>query len=188
MKSKIYTKTGDKGATSLYGGKRLPKDHVRLEAYGDVDELNAHIGYVRSLVKAEANVDTEIDNLLEQTQRQLFDIGAHLATPYTVDKLPPSLPKLSPDMVNGLEQSIDRLDAQLPELKTFILPGGSATASALHITRTVCRRAERKIVALAHIEYVDPLILEYFNRLSDWLFVVARYVNQHSNTSEQRWK
>lgn len=185
---KIYTKTGDKGESSLYGGRRLPKNNVRFTAYGTVDELSAQLGYVRTLLAAEPNCDPAVGSLIEQIQRHLLDIGAHLATPYEAQQVPPSLPQLSDSWVTTLEQSIDTLDAQLPPLHTFILPGGTAAASVLHIARTVCRRAERCIVQLAQVDYVAPMIIQYFNRLADWLFVAARYSNQVNGHIDQQWK
>lgn len=188
LNPKIYTKTGDPGTSGLYGGKRISKTDARLEAYGTIDELNAWLGYALALITADHNPDGKLTTLLEQTQRQLFNIGAHLATPYTAETRPASLPQLAADSVTELEKSIDALDTELPELRAFILPGGSVAASVMHIGRTVCRRAERRVVALAKATYIDPLIVQYLNRLSDWLFIVARSLNHQHGVDDQLWK
>ena len=172
---KIYTKTGDAGETGLFGGGRVPKDHVRVAAYGTVDELNSTVG----AAIAQAPPEFELA-LLERIQRDLFTIGAELATPDPA-KLPKSLPgpPVREAAVTAVEQAIDRLEAGLPALQNFILPGGTPKAAWFHLARTVCRRAERGVVALAREApaSVPPAIGAYLNRLSDLLFVLARAAN-----------
>lgn len=182
--NKIYTKTGDQGTTGLFGGQRVAKTDQRIVAYGTIDELNAAIGLVAAWHTADATRlhQTDIHKLLQQIQRQLFDIGAHLATP-TVDGK-----AIDDTAIATLEQSIDYLTAQLPELRQFILPGGSVISSQVHMARTICRRAERVIVCLSEQTTVDPLILKYCNRLSDWLFTLARFYNYILNQPELTWK
>jgi len=179
MAFKIYTKTGDAGDTSLFGGKRLPKSHVRIESYGSIDELNAFLGLVRDGVEAEGT-----RTLLKEIQDRLFDIGANLAM--DPDKeLPAS--SLEDDDIEQLEKAIDEAVSGLPELKNFILPGGHPMVSYCHIARCVCRRAERRIVALAGEEKVDIRILRYLNRLSDYLFVLARKIAGDLGVDEVKW-
>ena len=178
---KIYTKTGDTGETGLFGGTRVPKDAMRVEACGTVDELNACIGFIRSQVQ-----DTEIDAILHRIQNQLFNIGADLATLETHPKAA-SL-RIPPTFTPELEREIDRLEAELPPLKNFILPGGSVGGAAVHLARTVCRRAERCVASLTREETVNPEVLIYLNRLSDLLFVLARVVNQRLGESEPLWE
>ena len=178
---KIYTKTGDTGETGLYGGTRVPKDAMRVEACGTVDELNACIGLVRSQIR-----DEEINAILHRIQNELFDIGADLAT---LDAHPKAASlRIPPTLTPELESEIDRFEAQLPPLKNFILPGGSTDGAAMHLARTVCRRAERCVVTLAKAEPVNPEILIYLNRLSDLLFVIARTVNHRLGESEPLWE
>lgn len=179
MAFKIYTKTGDKGETSLFGGKRLSKSHIRIESYGTVDELNAHIGMVRDSLS-----DAAPRQLLREVQDRLFDIGAHLAT--APGKQTPALGIRESDIA-GLEAAIDEMDAQLPELKNFILPGGHPHVSACHVARCVCRRAERRVVALQEEETVNPLIVRYLNRLSDYLFVLSRKIGRDLGADEVIW-
>lgn len=182
---KIYTKTGDRGDTGLFGGGRVPKSHPRVEAYGDVDELNAMLGFVRATEPL-----PRIDSLLVPIQQDLFAIGALLATP-NQDKMRQHLEKARIDdaRVTELERAIDAGDEELEPLRSFILPGGTAKASALHVARTVCRRAERRVVELA----ADPeaaipgLVIIYLNRLSDLLFTLARVANHAAGTSEVTW-
>ena len=178
---KIYTKTGDTGETGLYGGTRVPKDAMRVEACGTVDELNACIGFVRSQIQ-----DEEIDAILHHIQNELFDIGADLAT-LEVHPKAESL-RIPPTLTPELEREIDQFEAQLPPLKNFILPGGSAGGATVHLARTVCRRAERCVVTLAKAEPVNPEVLIYLNRLSDLLFVLARTVNHRLGESEPLWE
>jgi len=177
---KIYTRTGDTGETSLFDGTRARKDDPRVDAYGEVDELNAWLGFVRASAPAPA-----IDAELAPIQRDLFALGAQLADP--ADKLAARVTKaiVSDEDVARLEQAIDRLDAALPPLRRFILAGGTPAGAALHVARTVCRRAERRIVALD--PPVDPVLVRYMNRLSDLLFVLARAVNQRAGVLEAEW-
>jgi cob(I)alamin adenosyltransferase len=180
---RIYTKTGDGGETGLFGGERVPKDHRRVAAYGEVDELNAAIGFAR----AQEPRDVE-DELLQAIQRHLFTIGAELATPDPA-RLAKALggPPLGEADVTALERAIDRLDADLPPLQTFILPGGAPKGAALHVARTVCRRAERGVVGLAREVVVSPAIGRYLNRLSDLLFVLARAANARAGVGDLPW-
>lgn len=178
---KIYTKTGDTGETGLYGGTRVSKDAMRVEGCGTVDELNACIGFVRSQIQ-----DKEIDRILHRIQNELFDIGADLAT---LDAHPKAESlRIPPTLTPELEKEIDRFEEQLPPLKNFILPGGSAGGAAVHLARTVCRRAERCVVSLVKAETVNPEVLIYLNRLSDLLFVIARTVNHRLGESEPLWE
>lgn len=180
---KIYTKTGDKGETGLFGGERVRKDHPRIVAYGDVDELNAAIGSARSL-----NKDPEVDRILGRIQNDLFDVGALLATPKKENLQGRASSFIGPKDVTVLEEAIDRWDRELPPLRNFILPGGSGLAATLHLARTVCRRAEREVVALAEKESVEEEILIYMNRLSDFLFVLARWINFKEGVQETPWE
>ncbi len=179
---KIYTKTGDSGETGLYAGPRVRKDDARIEAYGTVDELNAVLG----LARCEALLG-EIDALVGQIQNELFDLGAELATP---DPAKRGTNLITSKQVESLERAIDKFDAQLPPLKTFILPGGSRGAAWLHLARTVCRRAERRTVTLMENEpgKISNNVLIYLNRLSDLLFVLARAVNQSAGQADVEWK
>jgi cob(I)alamin adenosyltransferase len=180
---KLYTKTGDTGDTGLFGGGRVAKDHPRVRAYGDVDELNAAIGAARAAEPAA--FATEV---LEQVQRDLFAIGAELAAPDPA-RLAKTLAghPVGDDDVSRLERAIDAADAELPALREFILPGGSPKAAALHLARTVCRRAERAVVTLARDGGAAPTILRYLNRLSDLLFVLARAANHQAGRPDVRW-
>ena len=175
---KIYTKTGDAGETGLFGGPRVSKDHVRIEAFGTVDELNSHLGLVRTLPAAD-----RFDLMLRRIQCELFDLGAQLATPNTAKE------RITVTHVTSLEESIDDFDSQMPSLKFFILPTGTAIAAALHVARTVCRRAERRVVTLAHQpETAIPAnAIEYLNRLGDLLFVLARFANQQDSVNDDPW-
>jgi cob(I)alamin adenosyltransferase len=180
---RIYTKTGDGGETGLFGGERVPKDHRRVMAYGEVDELNAALGVARA-----ADPSDFEDALLQAIQRNLFIIGAELATPDPA-RLAKALsgPPIGETEVTVLEQAIDRLDTGLPPLKTFILPGGAPKGAALHLARTVCRRAERGVVRLAREIPVSPAIGIYLNRLSDLLFVLARAANARAGAGDVPW-
>lgn len=181
MAFRIYTKTGDKGETALFGGKRVPKSHLRVDAYGTVDELNSFIGWLRDLTG-----DEQVRELLAHTQHRLFTLGAHLASDPA--KHPPT-PDLLPEDITLLEKEMDRMDEQLPLLKNFILPGGHPAVSACHVCRTVCRRAERLAVALAYSgEPVEELALQYLNRLSDYFFMLARYLAHILGAEEVIWK
>ncbi len=176
---KIYTRTGDRGETSLFGGKRVLKSHKRVETYGTVDELNSELGAVIAHLKTS---DKQIKKQLEQVQHDLFEIGANLANPQ-----PKPLPWLA-GRVTDFERIMDQLAEKLPELHNFILPGGSKAGSLLHVARTVCRRTERNIVALAQTEEIDVTIQKYLNRLSDLLFTLARFFNQKERKKETIWK
>jgi cob(I)alamin adenosyltransferase len=180
---KIYTKTGDEGSTGLFGGGRVPKDDVRVEAYGDVDELNAVIGMARSI-----ETMPRIDEVLVPIQRDLFAIGALLATPDR-EKMAQHLQKARIDeaRIIELEHAIDDGEAELEPLTAFIIPGGSPKAAALHVARTVCRRAERHVVRLQHEVTLPPLAVIYLNRLSDLLFTLARVASRRAGAGEVTW-
>jgi len=179
---KIYTRTGDKGDTGLFGGGRVPKSHPRVEAYGDVDELNACIGLARAI-----EMMPRIDEVLVPLQRDLFAIGALLATPDR-EKMKKQLDKASIDdrRIAELEHAIDEGDRELEPLKSFIVPGGTPKAAALHVARTVCRRAERRVIALQGEEIPD-IVVVYLNRLSDLLFTLARVANRRAGAGEVTW-
>lgn len=183
MAIKIYTRTGDKGTTSLIGGTKVPKSHLRIEAYGTIDELNSFIGLCRDMI-----TDTPVRETLLNVQDRLFTIGSSLACD---PKKEPSLrlPDLEEEDVESLERQIDRMNEVLPTMTHFILPGGHPTVSHLHITRCVCRRAERCCVRLEleSLE-VDPVILKYLNRLSDYMFVLGRYIAAQLKVEENIWK
>jgi len=178
---KIYTRTGDSGETALLGGARVSKADPRVAAYGDVDELNAWLGLVLA-----GGVDATIASALEPIQRDLFAIGARLADPSRKVANRVEKTAVNSGDVQRLEEAIDRLEADLPPLRRFILPGGSSSGAALHVARTVCRRAERTIVGLGS-DHVEPEILEYLNRLSDLLFVLARVLARASGHGETLW-
>ncbi len=178
---KIYTRTGDKGDTSLFGGQRVSKIALRIEAYGTVDELNSVLGIVRA-----DNAQPEIDRILVRIQEALFVLGADLATPRSADKK--DLRRITAADVEILEREIDTLDARLQPLRNFILPGGSPVAARLHFARTVCRRAERSAVRLSRTEDIGDDVIAYLNRLSDLLFVLARFANHTANVPETLWK
>ena len=183
---KIYTKAGDSGETGLFGGARVSKDDARVEAYGTVDELNCALGVVRAALKG----DEDYAPIVARLQSELFDLGAELATPpERLDtKLGQRVPLVTDQRTSELENEIDRFEAPLEPLKTFILPGGTPAAVALHVARAVCRRAERRTVALAHIDTVRPEALRYLNRLSDLLFVLARYANRRAGHPDAPWR
>ena len=174
--NKIYTRTGDKGTTALGTGVRVPKSHQRIAAYGTVDETNAAIGVARQHLGPD---EAEVDAMLARTQNALFDLGADLCTPESDEPLDYEPLRVSERQVERIEEEIDALNGELEPLRSFVLPGGSAAAAALHVARTVCRRAERLIVELAGLEdeIVSEPALRYVNRLSDFLFVASRYVN-----------
>jgi cob(I)alamin adenosyltransferase len=178
---KIYTRTGDKGTTGLIGGTRVKKNDIRLDAYGTVDELNSFLGVVRSLQE-----DVHADKLLEKIQIKLFVIGAHLATDVTISIIKKQMPVLDAD-ISELENEMDEINEQLPELRNFILPGGCQATAFCHVARTVCRRAERLIVELAEKVEIDPNLIVYINRLSDYLFVLSRKVSKDQKTPEILW-
>jgi cob(I)alamin adenosyltransferase len=183
LQMKIYTKTGDAGDTGLFGGGRVPKSHPRVEAYGDVDELNAVLGLARA-----AEPMPRIDEVLVPIQRDLFAIGALLATPDR-EKMQSHLTKARIDeaRISDLEHAIDDGDAELEPLKSFIVPGGTQKAAVLHVARTVCRRAERRVVDLASQTEIPSLVIIYLNRLSDLLFTLARVANKRSGAGEVTW-
>lgn len=178
---KIYTKTGDKGTTALYGGKRLSKGDLKIEAYGTVDELNSYIGLTATFL-----VEKEYHDLLTDIQSRLFDIGTHLAAETGKQNL--TIPEIPESKILLLEQYIDKMNEILPELKFFILPGGSQAAATAHIARTVCRRAERCVVRLSEVDEVQPVLIQYLNRLSDFLFVLARKFAHDASEPEIIWK
>lgn len=180
MATRIYTRGGDEGETGLWGGNRVPKSSLRVASYGDVDELNAALGVARA-----AGVPPAVDEVLDVLQHQLFDLGAELSTPPNEE----APARVSAEDVAWLEGAIDRAEAELPKLKQFILPGGTAGAAALHLARTICRRAERATVALRHAEpETSPVVLQYVNRLSDLLFVLARRANHGAGQGDVPWR
>ena len=181
-KSHIYTKTGDTGMTSLVGGVRVPKTHDRLEAYGTVDELNSHIGLLMSLVD-----DAQLRSWLTEIQCNLFVVGSYLATDTSQTELRQQS-VVTPEMVEAMETAIDETDASLPPLRLFVLPAGTQVASQCHVCRTVCRRAERRILALNENIDIDTNVIAYVNRLSDYLFVLARKLNISAGQEEIIWK
>jgi len=177
---KIYTKTGDDGTTSLFSGGRVSKTHLRVEAYGTIDELNSVLGVVRAHHPHERT-----DERLEQVQQQLFNLAADLATP--LDSKADWVVRMDAATVTGLEEAIDEMSADLPELKNFIFPGGSLAAANIHVARTVCRRAERVVVQLSEQESVGDNVINYLNRLSDFLFTLARWENMQAGIPEDKW-
>ncbi len=184
---KVYTKTGDAGTTALFGGTRVPKDHIRIESYGTVDELNSHIGLIRDQKISQSDVE-----MLLEIQDKLFIIGAILATPPEKDILKNGKPRLNINRIDEaeiakLETAIDDMEKSLPQMTHFLLPGGHTTVSYCHIARCVCRRAERLAVHLDHNEPVDPMVLKYLNRLSDYLFVLSRKLSQDLDANEIKW-
>jgi cob(I)alamin adenosyltransferase len=178
---KIYTKTGDKGTTALFGGKRVPKSDLRIDAYGTVDELNSYIGLLR-----DQEVNQKRKEVLIEIQDRLFTVGSILATEPGNTNV--KIPTLSDSDITYLEKEIDAMDALLPPLKFFVLPGGHVSVSFGHVARTVCRRAERLVIALDAIEKVDPFVIQYLNRLSDHLFMLCRKMAQELNAEEVAWK
>lgn len=184
---KIYTKTGDKGTTALFGGTRVPKSHLRIDAYGTVDELNSYIGLVRDLIE-----DKSSKLMLQHIQDRLFTLGAILATDPAKAQLKNgkdrlNIPKISEFDIAKLEEHIDIMNDALPPMTHFVLPGGHPSVSHCHIARCICRRAERLSTALYHVEEFDSLVLSYLNRLSDYLFVLARKISQDVNAEEVKW-
>ncbi|WP_294824074.1 cob(I)yrinic acid a,c-diamide adenosyltransferase [uncultured Flavobacterium sp.] len=184
---KVYTKTGDKGTTSLFGGDRVPKHHIRIESYGTVDELNSHIGLIR-----DQEINTNYKQVLIRVQDRLFTVGAILATPPEKEILKNgkdrlNIPKIDEADIELLENEIDTMEAGLPPMTHFVLPGGHTTVSYCHIARCVCRRAERLSVHLNELEPVDVLVLTYLNRLSDYLFVLARKLSYDLQADEVKW-
>jgi len=179
--TKIYTKTGDKGQTSLIGGTRIPKFDIRIEAYGTVDELNSFVGLIRDQA-----IDPHARELLIEVQDRLFTLGALLAADPVKNKM--QLPQISEEDIKLLEKEIDAMNEHLPEMKSFVLPGGHTTISFCHIARCVCRRAERSVLRLNEREPVSELIYKYLNRLSDYLFVLSRKLTQDLKAEETPWK
>ena len=177
---KIYTRKGDRGETSLFGGTRVLKDSLRIESYGCVDELNSVLGAARS-----HNASDDVDSILETVQNDLFVLGADLATPLT--KNSKKVRRLQASHVERLENTIDRLETSLQPLDSFILPGGSSLGAQLHVARTICRRAERLVVRLSKEEKIGEMPVIYLNRLSDCLFVLARYANKLGGAQEKKW-
>jgi cob(I)alamin adenosyltransferase len=182
---KVYTRGGDGGETSLFGGGRVRKDDARVEAYGAIDELNALLGLALTEIE-----EPDLRELLERVQRSLFDLGGELATPRVERREAEgkSIPRVSESDVLGLEQSIDKLETELSPLRAFVLPGGGRGAALLHHARAVCRRAERRTVHLAGEADLAPVLLCYLNRLSDLLFVLARVVNRRQDVPESTWE
>ena len=186
---KIYTKTGDNGTTSLCDGNRLSKDDMRVEAYGTLDELNAHIGLLISLLQTSSSKEgvrsaANLTDLLSEIQEELFVIGGELAGAERKEEDLIS----TQNLIRKLEVNIDELSSQLPVQHHFVLPGGTIPAAQSHVCRTICRRAERRIVALSHVATVSPKILIFVNRLSDYFFTLSRYLNNDSGISEKTWK
>jgi cob(I)alamin adenosyltransferase len=183
MTTKIYTKTGDTGDTGLFGGGRVGKDHPRVEAYGDIDELNAILGMARAV-----EMMPRIDEVLVPIQRDLFAIGALLATP-DLEKMHDHLAKAQIDdtRISGLEREIDACDRELEPLRAFVVPGGTPKAAALHVARTVCRRAERRVISLQNEVEIPAIVVVYLNRLSDLLFTLARVANTRGGAGEVTW-
>jgi cob(I)alamin adenosyltransferase len=180
MVMRIYTKTGDTGETGLFGGQRVSKDHIRVEAYGAVDELNANLGVARAIL-----ADTGLLRLLADLQARLFELGGDLATPPARERRPASI---NDGDVLWLEQQIDAFEAELPPLKTFVLPAGTPGAAQLHVARTVCRRAERRCVTLSQAEPdTTPLAVMFLNRLADLLFVLTRVANYRAGVDDEPW-
>jgi cob(I)alamin adenosyltransferase len=181
MAAKIYTKTGDKGQTSLIGGTRLPKQHIRIEAYGTVDELNSHIGILRDVI-----AHPETVSLLLEIQDRLFTMGSHLAADPEKNKM--ALPPMHEEDIIALENAIDEMDKIVPQMKFFVLPGGHLHISFCHVARCVCRRAERAVLRLAENAQVDEVHYKYLNRLSDYLFMLSRWLTIEYKAEEIAWK
>lgn len=173
---KIYTRTGDDGTTGLFSGQRVSKNHLRMEVCGTLDELNAHLGAALAGLP-----DAKVSKPIREVQSHIFSLGADIATTVT------NTPRISSHEIAGLEWEIDQMTEELPELRNFILPGGTPAAAQIHIARAVCRRCERLLVTLASTESVPPDSLRYLNRLSDFLFVLARYENSLTSTPEEKW-
>lgn len=178
---KIYTRKGDDGTTGLIGGTRVLKSSVRIDAYGTVDELNSYLGWLRDL-----SDDERSNQIIDEIQDRLFTIGSHLAADPGKSRM--KLPDFAESNIDFLEREIDRMNESLPEMKSFILPGGHPAVSCCHVSRCVCRRAERIVVDLSRKEEVDGFIIKYLNRLSDFLFVFARFLTQKFGATERPWK
>jgi len=180
---KIYTKTGDKGETSLFGGQRVWKDNTRISAYGTIDELNSVLGIAVNDIS-----NKELLEVLNSIQNELFTLGSDLASPLEKENKKFTIPRVDLKFVERLEKLIDFFDEKLPPLKNFIIPGGTRGAALLHLARTICRRAEREVITLSKTELINEEIKVYLNRLSDLLFVLARYENFSSNHPDIEWK
>ena len=182
---KIYTKTGDSGETGLFGGQRVPKDHLRIEACGAVDELNCAIGLAMVHLS-----ELDLRELLRKLQNQLFSVGADLATPGSADETRGSatVHRVGPEWAAQMEPHIDMLEGEVPPLRQFILPGGTPAGAHLHLARAICRRAERRVVSLSHEEELNPEIIRYLNRLSDFLFTLARAANMRASVIDTYWE
>lgn len=183
MKSQLYTRTGDTGTTSLVDGSRVKKNCIRIEAYGTIDELSSALG----LIAAEKECPAEVKGQLLEVQNELFNIGCYLATDVPVGEHPVCA-SLEGGMMEQLEGWIDALDQQTPKIRAFVLPGGSRIAASTHLARTICRRAERRVLDLADTSWVDPLVIKYINRLSDYLFIAARFINFMLGEAEITWR
>ncbi len=179
----MYTRGGDDGKTSLYGARRVPKDSLRVDAYGTIDELNSCIGVALAACRRE-----EISKPLKRIQAELFTAGADLATTELTEKRGSRVPRIEKKDTERLERMVDELQGKLPRLTGFILPGGSQLSSLLHLARAVCRRAERRIVALGSAEKINPEMVPYFNRLSTYLFNLARYANALEGVEDEDWR
>lgn len=177
----IYTRTGDAGDTGLFGGGRVGKDDPRVDAYGELDELNATIGLARA-----AGLEPRLEQLAASLQDQLFTVGAVLATPAD-SKASAHIPKVQPQWAEAMERAIDAMDVELPKMTHFILPGGTPGAAALHVARTVCRRAERRVVPLVRAGKIETAVVVYLNRLSDLLFTMARAANHRAGIEDVKW-
>ncbi len=182
--SRIYTKTGDQGETGLVGGQRVPKDAQRIEVFGTVDELNSFVGLAR--ISARESGLNELESIFERVQHELFNLGSVLAT--LPQDLHPKQPRITKETIERLEREIDRYNASLPSLRSFVLPGGSRICAELHVCRTVCRRAERTLVTMSHAEEIPIEAMLYLNRLSDAMFVWSRWVNQALGVEEALWQ
>ncbi len=178
---KIYTKLGDKGETSLLGGSKVPKYHERIEAYGTLDELNSFIGLVRDHID-----EKDVITFIKYVQDRIFTIEAHLAA--ETKQATEYLPDLTDNDITELEQAIDRMEEELPPIRNFVLPGGHPAVSYSHVARTICRRAERSVIRLGESVDIDPMIVQYLNRLSDYFFVLSRYLTKYYNATETIWK
>jgi len=176
---KVYTKSGDKGTTALFGGTRISKTDARIEAYGTVDELNAHVGLLMSHIEEE-----DIYAMLRACQSFLFDIGSHLASDGSADKY---LPQLDAGWIERLENTMDEYTAELPELKSFVMPRGNTRIAQAHVCRTVCRRAERRVILAAVENNVEDTIIIFLNRLSDYFFVLSRWLTRLDGIDEEKW-
>lgn len=180
---KIYTKGGDKGETGLFGGERVPKDSIRIEAYGTIDELNSFIGLTIIEIK-----DQEVKELLNRIQNNLFTLGSDLAAPDNEKNKKHNIPRIKESHFGEIEKEIDKFDSRMEELRNFILPGGCKSSALLHICRIICRRAERRVVTLSNGVNLNPEIIIFLNRLSDLFFVLARYENKISGIEDIKWQ